>query len=170
MPRGSKKTKAADKEAWEKKRSAPPLTAPAPPPAPPPPAEPICKEPPLNPDNIGDADMIRILKAISCYDPGRILRTDGTLVPFTEMDYWTRIVIAGLESSELFGISHGDKPPDAIGILRKFKMSDRMKAMDLLWKYEGKMSNDNARGARQQDRLNEVIAAMKEGPVDPKAS
>jgi hypothetical protein len=111
-----------------------------------PPPELLVKEPPVNVDLVTDTDFCRILKAIATFDGRRLLRSDGSSVDITELDYYTAIAISGLEMAEFYGPEEGatgDRRARVnLGVLKKFKLADRFKAIELLWRYEGKLRDD----------------------------
>ena len=134
----AKKVVEPEQEAWVPTvvRQQKALTAPK--------AEPLVKEPPLNVDLLTDVDFCRILKAIAAFDGRRLLRSDGSSVDITELDYYTAIAISGLEMAEFYGPEDGSERRSRVnlGVLKKFKLADRFKAIELLWRYEGKLRDD----------------------------
>lgn len=148
MVAAKKKTR-EPKEPWERRRPKPTIKLPPTPvPAPvvvAPRAELVVKEPALNPDLVTDLDLCRVLKAVAVFDPARLLRTDGSSVELSEIDYYTRIAIAGLEMAEFYGPGENEDGRGVrvnLGVLKKFKLTDRFKAIELLWRYEGKLRDD----------------------------
>lgn len=76
---------------------------------------------------------LREVARLAFFDPLKLYRPDGELKPIDEIDEDTRSVIAGLESYEDY-VGHGDER-EAVGRVRKVKITDRRAALDMLMRY-----------------------------------
>lgn len=131
------------------------------------PAPPLIKKPPVDLRSVTNEDIESILVAQLVFDARRLYREDGTPISLQEVDDVTALALSGIEVDELFepGENRGD-PRINIGIAKKFKVSDRIRAAELVLKYRGALEGGKPKGT---DRLQDVIDAMKAGPVKKKS-
>jgi hypothetical protein len=153
--------KKAKKEAWQGKRPAPSVALPPAPPEPVKPA-PLIKAPPLELDKLTDADIERVLKAIIFFDPRRLYNEDGTPIALQELDDATALAIAGLEVDDLWETDGDSARRISIGVSKRFKVGERIRAAETLWKKQGKMGGADDRQKDKRNLLTEYLAAISE--------
>lgn len=101
------------------------------------PVVPLMAKPPLDLDLLGDDDIERVLKAIIFFDPRRVLDSEGHGLPLNMLDDATALALAGFEVEQLF--QGGGAARINIGVLKKFRLTDRTRAAETLWKKQGKL-------------------------------
>jgi phage terminase small subunit len=82
------------------------------------------------------------LAQILDFDPRALLREDGSLKPPSEWDDSTAAVIAGLDVEELFEGRGDDR--EQVGNVRKVKIADRIKPIELGYKRLGVLREQTA--------------------------
>ncbi len=80
--------------------------------------------------------VIRELARIAFLDPADLLEDDGSIKLVKDMPEDARRVIAGMEVSEIFDNAAGDQK-QAIGLLKKIKVCDKIRALELTGKHLG---------------------------------
>lgn len=80
--------------------------------------------------------VIRELARIAFLDPADLLEDDGSIKLIKNMPEDARRVIAGMEVSEIFDNAAGDQK-QAIGLLKKIKVCDKIRALELTGKHLG---------------------------------
>jgi len=74
------------------------------------------------------------LRKIAGYDAGAIFSDDGSLKPIKQWDSSVRTALVGLDHEKLFG-RVGRGKAKHVGTLRKIKLADKLRALELLGKY-----------------------------------
>lgn len=156
---GAKKEK---KESWERKRTAPPsVPLPAEPekPAAVSPAPPVI--PPLDLSKpITDEHLEKVLLAQALFDARRCVDENGRGLLLSELDEWTALALASFDVEEIYDWEYneaeGRQARVNIGTLKKYKIEWRQKAIELLWKYRGKLNGD----AKREDKKNLLLEYM----------
>lgn len=82
-----------------------------------------------------DEALITTLKMIAFSDPVDLYDDDGSLKPISEWPESVRTAVKQIDVSEIFGGSGKDK--ELIGEAKKVGLIDRLKALELLMKYRG---------------------------------
>jgi phage terminase small subunit len=72
---------------------------------------------------------------LAFFDPAQLFEDDGSLKRMKDMPEDARRILAGLEVAELFAGSGDDR--QAIGLLKKVKLPDKLAGLTLLGKAEG---------------------------------
>ena len=79
------------------------------------------------------------LARIAFFDPRRLLDDDGNPIPLHRLDADTAAVIGALEIEDIFeGRGDGRRP---VGVVRKYKVADKMTAITNLMKHLGMLSD-----------------------------
>ena len=79
------------------------------------------------------------LARIAFFDPRRLLDDDGNPIPLHRLDADTAAVIGALEIEDIFeGRGDGRRP---VGVVRKYKIADKMAAITNLMKHLGMLSD-----------------------------
>lgn len=99
--------------------------------------------------------LVAQLARIALFDPGRLFDEEGTPLPITDLDPDTRVALAGLDVNELYSGS-GDSRVQ-VGVMKKYRITDKLKAIELLAKYF-------SGGGEVKDRLEELFKALRESP------
>jgi len=110
--------------------------------------------------------VINELKRIGMVDLAACYNENNSLLPVSEMDEDTRRAISSIEIKELYEWVENEDDPDQsgrelVGYTTKVR-TDKIKALELLSKHFGLLDGGGKKGG---DRLNEILAAMNEGPV-----
>lgn len=112
--------------------------------------------------------VINELKRIGLVDLGCAFGENRELLPLNEMDEDTRRAISKVEIKELYewvaSEESDEKHRELVGFTTRVH-TDKIKALELLAKHFGVLDGGGKKGG---DRLNEVLAAMQEGPVKKK--
>ncbi len=77
-------------------------------------------------------DVLRELARIAFFDIGNAVTPDGSLKPLDAMDEDTRRALAGIEVNEI-----RDADGVVIGFVKKIKLADKLRALELLDKHLG---------------------------------
>ena len=77
-------------------------------------------------------------------DPRKLFTTGGYLIPVHELDDDTAASIAGIEVSELF--EHEGKDKKFTGLLKKIKIADKYRGLDLLGRHLRLFGSEDSRG------------------------
>jgi len=85
---------------------------------------------------------LREIARIGYFDPRRMFSQDGVPLAITELDDDTAAAVAGLEVLEEFAGSGQDRVK--IGTVKKWKLSEKKGALDMLMKHLGGYKADNA--------------------------
>lgn len=88
---------------------------------------------------------LREVARIGFFDPRRMFGKDGDPLPITELDDDTAAVIAGLDVVEEW--DRTGEHPVLIGHVKKWKLSDKKGALDMLMKHLGAYEVDNKQKA-----------------------
>lgn len=84
---------------------------------------------------------LREIARIGYFDPRRLFDKDGRPLPITQLDDDTAAVIAGLDVMEEWQGSGEDRA--LVGYVKKWKLSDKKGALDMLMKHLGAYKADN---------------------------
>lgn len=109
-------------------------------------------------------DLLRVLGALITFDAGKLYREDGTPVALSELDLPTRQAIQALEVDENWEYDEDAEARINVGVTKKIRQYDRIRATQLYAELKGFAAQHTGK----KDRLDEVIAAMKAGPVKRK--
>lgn len=90
----------------------------------------------LNALEITEERILSELFAIATLDPADLFNDDGSAKALSDIPEKARRAIAGLEVKELFARSKNGEA-ELIGHLKKFNVSSKLQALDLLGKYIG---------------------------------
>lgn len=104
---------------------------------------------------------LKEIARISFFDPRRLFHSDGTPRSITELDDDTAAVIAGLDVSE-----QRDGDGLVIGQIKKWKLSDKKGALDMLMKHLGGYEANNKQAG---DAAASALAGLAIRFVEPKA-
>lgn len=106
-------------------------------------------------------EVLGRLSSVARFDARRLFDQEGNLKPICDLDAETAGAVASVEVDE---IGTGEAK---IGVTRKIKASDRMKALDMLGKYHGVFEADNRQRSEASEKLLELLgqAAAKSGGV-----
>lgn len=99
---------------------------------------------------------LRAIGQLAFFDIRRLLRPDGTPKSLTELDEEEAAAIAGLELQSMLG----DGKESGL-LVRKYKLSDRRAALDMLMRHLGGYKEDN----KQQGGLAELLSQVKRSSV-----
>ena len=77
--------------------------------------------------------VIAELAKLAFFDPRSFFNADGSAKQVTELDDDTAMALAGMEVCELFE-GNGEQK-HAYGLSKKFKLADKLRALELLGKY-----------------------------------
>jgi phage terminase small subunit len=91
---------------------------------------------------------LRELARIGYFDPRKLFDKDGRPLSITELDDDTAAVVAGLDVLEEFEGSGADRV--LVGHVKKWKLSDKKGALDMLMKHLGGYAKDNEQGKPAQ--------------------
>lgn len=112
--------------------------------------------------------VINELKRIGLVNLNNIFDENRCVMPFDQMDEDTQRAISSVEIKELYEQVQNEETDkwerQLIGFSTKVR-TDKIKALELLAKHFGVLDGGGKKGG---DRLNEVLAAMQEGPVKKK--
>lgn len=125
-----------------------------------PPVGPLVKEPP--PPDLADLkieDVLRVLGALITFDAGRLYREDCSPVALHELDQPTRLAIQALEVDELWEKGDGDDKRVNVGVIKKIRQYDRIRAADLYAELKNWKRGQGAEN--KQNLLAEYMAALK---------
>lgn len=106
-------------------------------------------------------NVMREIRRLALFDPRRLFKADGALVPIHELDDDTAAGIASLEQDEItegFG-----KEAVKIGVTKKIKLWDKVRALDMAAKNLGLFEKDNA---QRSENLN-LQVVMVSAPGRP---
>lgn len=81
---------------------------------------------------IGADNVLRELARVAFFDIGNAFTADGALKPLDEMNEDTRRALAGIEINEIH-----DADGIVVGYTKKIRISDKLKALELLGKHLG---------------------------------
>lgn len=106
-------------------------------------------------------EVLGRLSSVARFDPRRLFDAEGKMLPITELDSETATAVASIEVEEI------GADGTVIGLTKKIKASDRMKALDMLGKYHGVFEADNRQRSEASEKLLELLgqAAAKSGGV-----
>lgn len=96
-------------------------------------------------------------------DPRKLFDENGAPIAVQDLDEATAAAVVGIEVEDIYEGRGEDRV--YVGQVRKYKLHSKTEAIALAMKHLGILDTG---GSRQKDRLHEVIAAMREGPVDRK--
>lgn len=102
-------------------------------------------------------NVLREIKRLALFDPRRLFKADGALVPIHELDDDTAAGIASLEQDEItdgFG-----KEAVKIGTTKKIKLWDKVRALDMASKHLGLFEKDNAQRSENLNLQVVMVAA-----------
>ena len=87
---------------------------------------------------ISSERVLAELSKLAFYDPTAFFEYDGSLKQIKDLDPTTRMAIAGLEVTELFegkDVPNGEQQKTVYGLLKKIKMTDKLRALELIGKH-----------------------------------
>lgn len=84
--------------------------------------------------DVSAVQIINELKKLAFYDPIDLLENDGGVKPLKDIPEPVRKALAGFEVTEIFDGAPGAQKR-VVGILKKIKTTDRIRALELLGKY-----------------------------------
>lgn len=99
--------------------------------------------------------LLRALAAVAYFDPRRLTYEDGVPRPVSELDDDTATALMGLEVQEIWGPG-AEQQREIIGVTKKYKQTDRMRALEILAKVpdkSGKRLIEEASAEQQKDKL-----------------
>ena len=101
--------------------------------------------------------------AVGFFDFRKLFRPDWTLKSPEEWDDETAYALAGLDLEELWG-PDGTIPDvkRVLGVVKKFKMSDKLRALRDLAEMKGMLKGGE--DDRKRDKLAELIKAIEDSP------
>lgn len=85
--------------------------------------------------DVSSEKILAELEKLAYFDPVDLFESDGSVKMIKDIPEPTRKVLAGFEVSEIFDGASGEQK-HAIGLLKKIKVSDRIRALELLGKYK----------------------------------
>lgn len=100
------------------------------------------------------------VRAIAMFDPRALYDDDGEPIPITQLDEDTAKAIAGLDVESLYDYEEGKKTK--IGVVRKYRLADRLKAYELLGKYVGAW--DGTKSVNRKNGLEQLRDAILNSP------
>lgn len=116
----------------------------------------------------------RVLKEyakLAFFDPRKLYRDDGSPIPIKELDDETAAAVAGLDIQELY-----DKEGNFIGYTKKYKLSDKIRALDSIAKHlgmfvdrvehSGKLDHDVSIEGMSDDEILSRIETVLQGIAD----
>lgn len=111
---------------------------------------------------IGADRVLRELARIAFLDIAKAFNADGSLKPLSEMDEDTRRAVSGLEVAEI-------KDADGIpyGTIRKIKLSDKIRALELIGKHVGLFDQKVTIGGDADNPLTLLIKAVQGSSFNP---
>lgn len=90
-------------------------------------------------------DILRELKFLAYLDPRKLFNPDGSPIPIQDLDEMTAKAIAGVEVAEIFEGFGQDRV--FVGYLKKYKLVDKLAAVDKVMRYLGLFHKDNKQKA-----------------------
>lgn len=123
------------------------------PPPPPPPEPPVLR--PANKENI-----ILELRRIAYFDPRRLFDEEGKPRPITELEDDVAAAVGGLEAIEQYDwdrASPETKRKVLSGMLKKYRITDKLHALELLDRID-----ERGGGANAKDHLRAIVDALKD--------
>lgn len=115
-----------------------------------------------------DDNIIRLLLRMALVDARELHNDDGSLKPIHELSEEFGQALTSIEAAEMESQGE-DGAPITITRVRKYKLSSRDRAAELLMKHRGMLSNQ---GPDKKDRLHEIVEAMRDaaaGQIPPPA-
>ena len=97
---------------------------------------------------------LREIGRLAFFDVRQLLNADGSCKPLTDLDEEAAASIAGLD---LQSIDLGQGEKSIAAVVRKYKISDKRAALDMLMRHLGGYKEDN----KQQGGLAELLAQVK---------
>lgn len=125
-----------------------------PPPSPPP------ERPPLRPAD--DENILLEIRRIAYFDPGDLFDEEDKPIPITHLPADVRAAISGLEAIEQFdweNASEVARRKVISGMLKKYRITDKLHALEMLAKYRNLFAGDPA---EQRDYLQQAVNALKD--------
>lgn len=125
-------------------------------PPPPPPPE----RPPLRPAD--DENILLEIRRIAYFDPGELFDEEDKPIPIAQLPADVRAAISGLEAIEQFdweNASEVARRKVISGMLKKYRITDKLHALEMLAKYRNLFAGDPA---EQRDYLQQAVNALKD--------